>query len=280
MTLFQQVAPEIMLGFEKPLTPVLQFFSSILKLRNHIHRVPLNWDSPGEDDLGMTSMIHPLASQWGMFFPGRFTEYFNKTVMFRSSTVKEKKYWVEEYIYLLKKISLANHGKQLILKSPPHTARISTLLEIFPGARFIYLHRDPFHVYGSTDKLWDTVFEHYALGKTKHFSKHETILQQYDNLVASYLDQRTLIPADHLIEIAYDDLVRSPVDTMKIIFDKLGIEGFESNRSALEDFSENQKKYKKLLHHDGPYDADIEKRWARFFDEWHYPSRLRQGARN
>jgi hypothetical protein len=36
--------------------------------------------------------------------------------------------------------------KPLLLKSPVHTARIPLLLKLFPRARFVYLHRNPYEV--------------------------------------------------------------------------------------------------------------------------------------
>ena len=35
------------------------------------------------------------------------------------------------------------YNRSLLLKSPPHTARIRLLLEMFPNARFVHILRDP-----------------------------------------------------------------------------------------------------------------------------------------
>lgn len=37
--------------------------------------------------------------------------------------------------------------KPLLIKSPVHTARIGLFLDMFPRARFIYIHRHPHHVF-------------------------------------------------------------------------------------------------------------------------------------
>jgi hypothetical protein len=36
-----------------------------------------------------------------------------------------------------------------LLKSPVHTARVELLLQLFPKAQFIYIHRDPYTVFKS-----------------------------------------------------------------------------------------------------------------------------------
>jgi len=37
-------------------------------------------------------------------------------------------------------------GARLLLKSPVHTSRVGLLLQLFPQAQFVYLHRDPLTV--------------------------------------------------------------------------------------------------------------------------------------
>ena len=49
----------------------------------------------------------------------------------------------------LRKLTL-KYGRPLVLKSPPHTARIRLLLGLFPDARFVHIHRDPYVVFRST----------------------------------------------------------------------------------------------------------------------------------
>jgi hypothetical protein len=43
--------------------------------------------------------------------------------------------------------------KRLVLKSPPHTARVRLLREIFPGAKFVHISRDPYEIYQSTKRV-------------------------------------------------------------------------------------------------------------------------------
>ncbi|HYE56280.1 MAG TPA: sulfotransferase, partial [Chitinophagaceae bacterium] len=167
MSIFQSVLPEVMLCFERLLTPVMQFFCNLFKVRNPFHRIPFTWDFPGEDDVGMIAMLHPNAAQWGNLFPRRMEYYFNKYTIFSNVSDDDKAKWKKEYQYLLKKISLQNKGRRLVLKSPPNTARIKELLEMFPDASFVFIHRDPLDVYASTKKFWQVISKHYILGNNK-----------------------------------------------------------------------------------------------------------------
>lgn len=79
---FQMLFPEIMLGFEKAMTPALEKASRLFNIQNPIHRVPLTWYSLGEDDVAMTTSLHPMAVKWGYFFPRQMPAYFDRYVLF------------------------------------------------------------------------------------------------------------------------------------------------------------------------------------------------------
>ncbi len=51
----------------------------------------------------------------------------------------------------------------MILKSPTHGARVSTLRELLPDARFVLIVRDPFTSFESVVRMWRKMFELYAL---------------------------------------------------------------------------------------------------------------------
>ena len=58
--------------------------------------------------------------------------------------------WRAAFLHFLRKLQYrAGPHKRLLLKSPVHTARIETLLDIFPHACFICVHRDPYAVFAS-----------------------------------------------------------------------------------------------------------------------------------
>lgn len=266
MTMFQSVAPEFMLILEKPLTPVLDLLARVFGMRNYFHRIPLFWDFPGEDDVGMTAMVTPLGAQWSMMFPEKFKTHFRKTVL------QTDRAWLAKYDYLIKKISLAAKGKQLFLKSPPNTARIKMLLEAYPHAKFIYIHRNPLEVYGSSNQFWDTILKHYALGSTRRFDKHEIILWQYEEMLLAYLEQKDLIPEGNLTEIAYSDLIKDPMATTLGIYKDLDLAGFEDSLQASREFVVSQQSYKKLHHKKDSVSKEITSRWSRFFEQWEYPN--------
>jgi hypothetical protein len=190
------------------------------------------------------SMISTRSGLQTFFFP-RNRMYFDKYNVFKGISVREKRLWRRDYIYLLRNISLYNHKKPLLLKNPHNTGRVKELLELFPHAKFVFLHRDPYTVYLSTLHMYDKVV------RTQFF--HDVTDKEIEDLVMyisretlqKYLDDRHLIPEGNLIEIAYKDLSEKPYETVKKIYETLSLPDFKEVEPAIKKHLEEVKNYKK-----------------------------------
>jgi hypothetical protein len=60
-------------------------------------------------------------------------------------------------------VSARGAVRPMILKSPTHSARVDTLRELLPDARFILMVRDPLTNFESVVRMWRKMFETYAL---------------------------------------------------------------------------------------------------------------------
>jgi hypothetical protein len=240
MSLFQSVLPELMLGFEKYLTPVFEITSRLLSVQNSFHRMPFTFDFPGEEDVAMVAFLNPCAAQWGELFPEKLSAYFEKYVLFKNIAEHTKQQWVNDYLYLLKKISLQNHSRPLVLKSPPNTARIELLVKLFPGARFIHICRNPYDTYASTKRLLVLLHRNYILGKTTHADLDKLIVEIYAKMMNCYIQQRPLIPAGQLIEIKYESFMQQPLEHMNWIYRKLDLGDFCSCEKDIASFVAKQ----------------------------------------
>ena len=247
MTAFQQVAPDLMLIFEKPLTIVLQFICRLLRIQNHFHRLPYDWKLPGEEDLGLMSTGSPVSASWGFIFPDRYQKIFSDQLNHPSKETNDA--WQEEYLYLLKKLTLKNHGKQLVLKSPPNTARVEQLIRLFPGARFIYISRDRYELFSSMRNLWRVVRRFHTLGHIQEASLHESISFSILLFQKKWADSKSLIPQDHMVEIDYADLVHNPAHVTEAIYSRLSLPDYAEKRITFESFFKSQKNYSRLEHH-------------------------------
>ena len=127
----------------------------------------------------------------------------------------------------MKKLTLSNPTR-LVLKSPPHIGRVSTLLEMFPQAQFVHIVRDPYQVYPSTRRLWDAALAPAHLQIPKPELVDSIILSWYAELFSPFERDRKLIPSGSLYEMKFEDLEAEPIKTMRGMYEELGLPGFES----------------------------------------------------
>ena len=247
-TNFQMVLPEVMLSTEKALLPVFEAACRLFKITDSVHRVPLSFRFPGEEDATMTTFLNPKGAQWGYFLPQMMKDQFSKYVLFENISSTEMEAWKQSFVFLLKKISLANDQKQLVLKSPPNTARLKLLLSLFPNAKFIFIHRNPYDVYASNKRFWEVVQKQYALKSTRSVDVPSLILDTYSRIMQRYLQEKAAVPSNQITELAYDDFVQSPVESLRTAYAQLNQDDFGYCENKLRMFTGKQKHFIQLNH--------------------------------
>jgi omega-hydroxy-beta-dihydromenaquinone-9 sulfotransferase len=269
---FQMVLPEIMLSTEKVLLPVFEFICRLFKLKDSVHRVPLSFRFPGEEDATMTTYLDPKGAQWGYFFPKMMEEQFQKYVLFDNLTDSELQDWKESFSYLINKISIANKGKQLVLKSPPNTARIKLLLSFYPNAKFIFIHRNPYQVYASNKRFWEVVQKVFALQGTNGVNVNEIILETYSKIMLRYLNEKDSVPAGQVAELAYDHFVQNPVECLRNAYHELRLGDFSYCEEKMKAFTGRQKQFVQLRHTLPEEERSmVYKKLEPIFHHWNYP---------
>lgn len=180
--------------------------------------------------------------------------------------------WSAALTAFLKALTLRD-GRTLVLKSPPHTARIGAILRAFPDARFVHIRRDPYAVYVSTVGLLRAVPPVFRLGFGPRAVDSGAVLDGYVEMYDAYFEERDLIPPGRLVEIAYEDLERDPVGQVRAVYEGLALGEFEGARPALEAYLGTIAGYRKNRHPalDSETRLRVAGRWSRCFDAWGYP---------
>jgi len=254
------------------MSPVFEFICRSFNLHDSVHRVPLSFRFPGEEDATMTTSVNPMGAQWGYFFPKKMHEYFEKYVLFENISESEFEEWKREFVFLLNKISLANQNKRLVLKSPPNTARIKLLLSLFPNAKFIFIHRNPYEVYLSNKRFWKVTQNVYALGGTRSVDVNSTILDTYSKIMNRYLLEKDLIPEGQLIEIPYEDMIQRPLESMRKIYETIHLDYFDYCENEMKSFAESQKSFIPLKHEIPAAERKaVTEKIEPFLRYWNYP---------
>lgn len=238
--------------------------------RRLMDNVPVSADVPWEEELALTA-VGRLSFYHVSFFPQCMERIFREAVLFENGDARLIATWKRQYIHFLQKIQFAQPGKRMLLKNPANTARISLLREMFPGARFIHLHRNPYKVFASSVHLYLQAQQAWGLQHTDRCLVVEHVLDSYPKLMHAYFAQREELADGELIEIAFRSVQEEPIETLACVYAKLGIEGFEAAVPHFEEYLESQRDYKK---NDLPLAAEekelVASRWKDIFKQLAY----------
>ena len=267
VSLFQTLLPEAFLSARRLLGPVMR---RMVPRTRPMDNMELALDLPQEEEYA-TCNLSECSLYVGWYFPRRMRELFQRYVLFENEPTETVEEWKRVYLGVLQKATMHTGGRPLLLKNPANTARIPQLLELFPNARFIHIHRDPYAVFRSTQKLHRSVYDMVGLQRVGDDEIRETVLHIYRELMLRYLEDRSLIPPENLVEVRYEDLEKRPVAEMERVYTALRLPGWDAVRPQMEDHMNGQKSYEKNRHVFTPQDiARVREEWQFAFDQWGY----------
>ena len=262
--------PSSFLWFE----PFKWMLAGMVDKKRPMDDMELSLDVPQEDELAVSVLsagISPYMPLTFMTAEPSFRPFFT----FKDVQPHQRQRWIDCFSHMLRKLSYRCGGKRLLLKSPVHTARVKLLLELYPDAQFIYIHRHPEQVYQSACHMANTVYWYMYLATPTDEQIHEFILNQFVVLWREYDAARKLIPKGNLVEVAYSDLAKDPVETIARIYSKLSIDGFDERMrarvvAACERPQVKGHKVNKLGKLPDDLKAHVAERWADYCEAWGY----------
>jgi len=266
VSLWNTLLPDSFLIFE----PMKKFLSRFLPSERPMDEIKVEMDGPYEDEAAL-AVLYPWSFFHCLHFPRNAEEQYLKSIHFYDMTSDEKNKWKTTYQQFIKTITLANHGKRLLSKNPPNTARITALLELFPEANFIHIYRNPYKVYLSTKKMRQNVLDKLALQKASQEDIEQQVINNYIRLMSSYFEQQKKIQKDKLVEIQYEDLVTNPIEQVKKIYSTFKLPNFEDALPKMKKYLEKQSDYKTNVYAiDDKIVQHVNKNWKFTIDRWKY----------
>jgi hypothetical protein len=235
-----------------------------------VDNMPWSPQVPAEDEFALcrVTLLSPILSQ---VFPRR-ADHYDRYLTFRDVPAREIERWNAAFLWLTRKLTWV-YQRPLLFKSPNHTCRIKLLLNLFPDAKFVHIHRNPYVVYQSTKRLRLVAYETVPFQRPDVANLHGRILRQYKEMYDVFFEERGLIPAGRFAEVGYEELEKDPLGQVRRVYQELGLPDFEAARPALERYVASLAGYQKNQHPDLSPDvrADVAREWHRSFDEWNYP---------
>ncbi len=267
ISLFQTLVPASFLSARRALGPVMRHF---VPAKRPMDNMELALDLPQEEEYAICNLCGQ-SLYVGWYFPRRMRELFHKTVLFDNTPPEAVEEWKRVYLGVLRKATLHAGGRPLLLKNPANTARIPLLLEMFPDARFIHIHRDPYAVFRSTQRLHRSVYDMVGLQRVGDGEIQENVLHIYRELMRRYLETRDMIPAENLVELRYEDLEQRPLEELERIYATLRLPGWEAVRPCMAAYMAARRRYVKNIHTLSPGDiARVREQWQFAFEQWGY----------
>jgi hypothetical protein len=228
---------------------------------------------PIEEEFAMGNMSN---TSWvhGLYFPRNIYKWFDEYVTFKGSE-ESRKQWKSHFDFLLKKLTHKYGEKSLLLKSPANTGRLKELLELYPNAKFIHIHRNPFSVYLSNERLYEKILPIIGFQKVGNTFIEEHILYAYEEMYKKYLADRELIPKSQLIEISYEAFAHAPLDFIKKIYEHLGLTSLDTALPFFEEELNGSTNYERNSYSkiDEALKEKIISRWKFAFNAFGYPMR-------
>lgn len=241
----------------------------LLPEKRPMDNMAVGWDRPQEDEFALCLLGQP-STYADVAFPNR--PPLDPGAMDLSGLSRGRlNEWERVFVKFLKQVQYRDR-RRLVLKSPPHTARIPTLLKLFPGAKFVHIVRDPFEVYPSTVNLWTAFNKKHGLQTPRHPERVEQkVLREFRTLYDRLGEAKPLIPKGDFVEVRYEELTADVVGTMGRVYAALGLDGFDRVRPKLEAFATASRGYEKNRWELTPEQrATVREQWGDVIERYGY----------
>jgi omega-hydroxy-beta-dihydromenaquinone-9 sulfotransferase len=263
---YQVAYPHTFLSTEARRSRALGFFIPETRLQDNMK---YGLALPAEDEFALcTATAHSPMMSW--IFPRR-AKYYDRYATLGAVSEAELSEWKAALLWFVKKLA-CKYRKPVVLKSPFHTGRIRLLLDVFPEARFVHIHRDPYAVYQSSCHTQRAAMKYCTLQR-QELDEQERTIHQYKEVVEAFFAEKDLIPEGRFHELRYEDMDRDPVGQMRMAYEALGLPDFGEVEPSVCRYVASIADYQKNSYADlEPATKErIGREWQTAFSAWGYP---------
>lgn len=256
---------------------VRKWFNVFLPKRRPMDNVPVGVDRPQEDEFAFANLgmgTHYVTLAWPRHGPQDMA-YLDLVTL----SERDRNEWERGFLWFVRRLSL-KQKKRLVMKSPAHTARIKTLLKLFPNARFVHISRNPLAIYPSTVKLWKALDSVQGLHNPANDDPwmEEFVFTVFDTVFERYEEDRQLIPKGQLTEVRYEDLAENPEAILKDVYRQLKLGDFARVKGAVDAYLSGQGAYTpNVFELSDELKEKIVQRWAGYIDRFGYRDEIETG---
>ncbi|MCO6045558.1 sulfotransferase [Aeoliella sp. ICT_H6.2] len=264
---YECMSPLHHLATQRYATPLTSW---LLPSKRPMDNIEAGWDKPQEDEFALCNLGLPSPYLcWA--FP-RNGPVHSEYLDLRQVPKRSRRRWQALLKLFVKSIAVARN-KRIVLKSPPHTARVRWLLEVFPNAKFVHISRDPLKLFPSTLRLWKSLADVQGLQPNlpEYEWMEEEVLKNLVVMYQAYREDRELIPEGNLCELRYENLVADPKAEISRMYDELSLGDYARIEPGVDSYIERTRDYQ-TNRFELPADvkARVRDRWGIYFDMFEY----------
>jgi LPS sulfotransferase NodH len=236
------------------------------------------WERPQEDEFALCNLGIPTPYlAWAFPQHGPVADEYLDLVGLSHTERERWKEALKSFVHFV--ASMRN--RRIILKSPTHTARVKTLLEVFPDARFVHIVRDPLALFPSTVRLWNTLSQVQGLQTVGDgltwVERH--VLDTFARMYERFEQDRALIPDGRLAEVRYEELIADPVGQMHSVYEQLDLRGFAAVEPKIAEYAAEHSSYRPAHYNLSPSTIErVRRHWAPYFERYGYNTNATEGV--
>ena len=230
-----------------PLTWEVMYPASATATPEEIRRVKrrtarrLDWANRLMPDL---KRIHPVGPELPQECVALTAQVFMSALFHTLHRVPSYQDWLENgpqalafdmHRRILQHLRGHGSGDRWVLKNPAHLFSLTPLVDRYPDARLIQLHRDPLRAMPSIASL-NTVLRRAFSDEVDPHEVGADWCDRWARALSRFMDERDRLPEDTFIDVVHEEIVAAPLATVERIYDILGWPLSAETRAAMEAF--------------------------------------------
>ena len=213
----------------------LKFARTIIPKLRHMHHIRAQ--TPEECELLATINVRSFVYMCMANVP-EYVEYL-KDCSFESVFIWHKKFF--------QMLELTGRPKRWLLKDPSHIGHIPEILQIYPNARFINIHRSPMESIASFCSLTKNIRSAFS----KNVDPEQiggVILDFWQHSLNKGMVEKHKLSDQQIVDVSYSNFIANPLSTIKNIYNRFGLDIDIETENKMEQYLINQRDIKKQKH--------------------------------
>lgn len=226
----------------------------------------LAMDGPQEDEFALCNMGLDSPYLWLAFPNGRYAVEWESL---ETLATDARDYWKVSLTRFLQAVSFVRPGR-LIVKNPLHSFRIPTLMQMFPGARFVHIVREPAAVLRSTIRTWRALHRHHGYQVFRGDGLQNHVLEVGTRMFKALLDARTQAPEGHWCDVRFENLIADPRQTLERVYVGLTLGDYRSAGPAVDAYLSDAGKVRPQTVSSDDDAALVNRHWDFYYSRYGY----------